>query len=358
MIVVATAVLVGALLGAGLTIGVVSARSQEDSASENTTQPASQTQLASAVAFEAPVPPANVATTRLAVVAPGTAQDRSFTQSMTDATADLLDSGEIAEVVLVENITPDQAEAQLRELAAGDVDLVIAHSSTYQAAVFAVASDHPTVLFAVAIGTDDPTPAPNVFTYTVSAEQGGFLLGVISAQTSPVDTVGVIGSVDVGVSGHFVDGFHNGAHYERDDLRVLISYAGSNADPAALDAAATTLIDDGAGAIAGHGHTFDDTIRLAADRDVVWLGNQTNPADVSPTTVTAAQVYDWTVVLKPIIVDLDAGSFDGRHLVANLGNGGVSIDYNPQQPLPPETTARVEELTAEILTGALDPLAP
>lgn len=292
---------------------------------------------------------------RLAIMAPGTAQDRSFTQSMTDTTADLLESEELDEVFLAENVIPSDAEAKLRELAAADFDLVVAHSSTYRAAVFAVAADFPGVTFAVA-GTDDPTPWSNVYTYTVAAEQGGYLLGVISARSSPAGIVGVVGSVDVGTSGRFVDGFHNGAHSEREDARVVITYSGLRAGPEAGTSAAIAHIDGGADVIVGHGQPFDEAIRLAADRGVVWLGNETNPATVAPTTVAAAQVYDWSVVLRPIMADLQAGTTDGRHLLADLGNGGVFIEYNPGRPVPPATTARVDELADEIMAGSLDPL--
>ena len=75
----------------------------------------------------------------------------------------------------------------------------------------------------------------------------------------------------------------------------------------------------------------------------------------APDAVVGSQVYRWEVVLQEVIDDIDNGAIAGRHLVADLANGGVVIDYNPQLAPPDQVRQRLDELVAAIVDGSVDP---
>lgn len=292
---------------------------------------------------------------RLGLIVPGRASDRAFAQSMVDAATTLVGGDSGGEMAVSDGMSGSAARDEIRRFAREGYDLIIAHSSAFEAAVFEIAPSFPNVTFAVA-GATDPVPHDNVYTYTAAAEEGGYVLGALGARLSSGGVIGVVGPVEVGVSKRYVDGFHQGAHDELDDVSVRITYTGSFSDAAAFAAATDRLLDQGADVITGHGHELDEAIETAAAQGAMWLGSQADQTPVSPASVVASQVYRWEVVLEPIAADIRTDRVDGRHLVANLANGGIVIVYNERRMPSAEILTRVELLTAEISTGSLRPL--
>ncbi len=330
-----------------------------DEAAEDVVAPSDAFSEASAEAEPSeatePAAPPKVSQLRVGIVLPRDADDMAFSQSMADGAATMLDAGDIGDMVMVENVSSGGAREQIRRLADEGYDLVVAHSSVYQTLVFDLASDYPDVTFAVA-GTTDPVPGDNVFTYTAAAEEGGYLLGALGAMLSTGGVVGVVGPSEVGVSKRYVDGFRQGATDERADLVVRVTYTGSFTDGDAFAAATERHLEAGADVITGHGSDLDAAIGIASDQQAVWLGSQVDPMPVAPRSVVASQVYRWEVVLGQIVTEIEAGEVEGRHLIADLANGGIVITLNDPQARAPEMRDRVDELTAEINAGLLRPL--
>jgi len=274
---------------------------------------------------------------------------------MVDGVTTLVGGGGAGEMAVSDRMSGRAARDEIRRLASQGYDLIIAHSSAFEAAVFEIAPAFPDVTFAVA-GATDPVPYDNVYTYTAAADEGGYVLGALAARLSPGGVIGVVGPVEVGISKRYVDGFHQGAHDERADVSVRIAYAGSFSDAAAFAATTDRLLSQGADVITGHGHELDAAIETAADQGAMWLGSQADQTPASPGSVVASQVYRWEVVLEPIAADIETDRVNGRHLVANLANGGIVIEYNEQRMPSPKILERIEQLTTEISSGSVRPL--
>lgn len=300
-------------------------------------------------------PPTAISQLRVGIVLPGDASDRAFSQSMVDGAAVLLDTGGISDMAIVENVSSAEAGQEIRNFADEGYDLVVAHSSVYETTVFSVAAGYPEVTFAVA-GTTNPVPLDNVYTYTAAAEEGGYVLGALSAMLSPSGVVGVVGPSEVGVSKRYVDGFRQGASDERADLVIHVAYTGSFTDADAFAAATARHLEQGADVITGHGSNLDVAVSTAADRQAEWLGSQVDQSPVAPRSVVASQVYHWDVVLGQIVTDVEADDVDGRHMRADLANGGILIAFNDSRALEPKVRDRVDRLAAEISAGLLRPL--
>ena len=118
---------------------------------------------------------------QLGVVASSAGNDLAFTESMVNSLNILAAEREGSTVDVVDNILlPEDAATSLRQMAEQGYDLVIAHDPRLGAAIPDIAAEFPSVTFAWGPTAQAPTQ-PNVYTYTVAAEQGGYVLGAIAA---------------------------------------------------------------------------------------------------------------------------------------------------------------------------------
>ncbi|MDH3683704.1 MAG: BMP family ABC transporter substrate-binding protein, partial [Acidimicrobiia bacterium] len=238
------------------------------------------------------------------------------------------------------------AAATISDLAIEGYDLVIAHSSTFRSIVSTIAREHPDVTFAVGPVDDQPVRS-NVYTYGVAAEQGGFVLGALAARLSATGVIGAVGPVEAGVSERYIEAFRAGAQSELPEIAVLVSYTGSFSDAEAAAASTAELLTAGADVITGQGHDMSQAMAAVRAAGARWLGNQVNQASVEPTAVVASQVYHWEVVLRSIIEDVDNGVGEGRNHRADLANGGVVIELNPDLRPSAADLDRIDELVAD-----------
>ncbi|MEZ5342265.1 MAG: BMP family ABC transporter substrate-binding protein [Acidimicrobiales bacterium] len=129
----------------------------------------------------------------VAVVAPSAANDLAFTQSMHDALELLKADGTISDYVISENMfVVEDAAAALRDYADGGYDLVIGHGSQYGASLQEIAPDFPETAFVWGTAADTFGVA-NISAYSASADQGGYVLGVMAAMLSESGQIGVVG---------------------------------------------------------------------------------------------------------------------------------------------------------------------
>ena len=147
-------------------------------------------------------------------------------KSFNDAAAAGLDKA-VAELgVEKEELSPNAAGSDrgdnLRSLAEGGFDPIIAVGFAYADSVKAVATDFPKVTFLI---IDDATvKLPNVKSLTFAEEQGSFLVGAAAALKSKTGNVGYIGGVETTLLKKFQAGFAAGAKQVKPDITVQVKY--------------------------------------------------------------------------------------------------------------------------------------
>ena len=290
---------------------------------------------------------------RIGIVAPSAANDLAFTQSIVDAAnviaAEFGGVGiDISDGVFV----VDEAEAVIRGYAADGYDLVIAHGSQYGTSLAALAPEFPNTAFAWGTAADT-FDLPNVSAYEVSADEGGYVLGVIAALISESDVIGVIGPLEVGDAKLFVDGFRNGALATNPAADVRVTYIGSFSDVALAAGAATAHVEAGADVLTGSAQMVVGAVGVAAEADAAWFGNQANQTALAPDLVVASQVYHWEVALRQIVDGINDGTLGGETYTLNLANGGVVIEYNPAYTIESATSAAAGEAIVGIVAGTV-----
>ncbi len=290
---------------------------------------------------------------RIALIAPSARDDLAFTQSMVEAIDELSDERGKVEVDVVDGtfVVPE-AEAAIREFAADDVDLIIAHGSQYGPALFTIAQEFPEIAFVWGTASDT-FGLPNVYAYDVASEQGGYVLGAVSALVSKSGTLGIVGPIEVGDAERYVRGFTAGARAERPQTDIRATWTGSFSDSTLAAEAALEHVDAGADVMTGSAQMVVGAVSVAQENGSFWVGNQADQTSLAPELVLGSQVYRWEAILRPLIADLDAGTLDGRDVTATIANGGIEIVFNPDFPLDPEIRARAEELIVGISSGSI-----
>ena len=320
---------------------------------------ADQSGLERRVEFEVAAPGGPAAAAgplQLGVVASSAGNDLAFTESMVNSLNILAAEREGSTVTVVDNtILPQDAAAALRDMAEQGYDLVIAHDPRLGATIPAIAIEYPDVTFAW--GPTAQIPAqPNVFTYTIAAEQGGYVLGTIAANLTANSVVGVIGPIEAGDAQRYVAGFEAGVAAERPEVSLLVRYTGSFLDASLAAQAATEHIGAGADVLTGAGPVAAGAAQVAIESEATWLGNYVDQSTIDPANVAASQVYHWDVPLREILTDSSAGG-SGRAVAGTLANGGITVALNPSYPLDPAVAAKANELIASIVDGSISPPA-
>lgn len=304
------------------------------------------------VAAEEPAEPL-----RIAVLMPSSAGDMAWSQSMITALTTIQEEmgGESAlEMSYTENVfsVPD-ASAAIRDYASQGYDIVIGHGSQFGACIQEIAPEFPETTFAW--GSDVNTfGLDNVYSYAASAEQGGYVSGIMAAMLIDTKTVGVTGPVDVGDNKTHADGFVQGIAAVDPEITVSETWTGSFSDVALMTEAAKTHIAAGAGALTGTSQSVVGSIGAAKEAgDVLWFFTQCDQSSLAPEQVVGGWVYDWTGILREIIANRDEGILGGEAYYINLENGGLKMVYNPDYALPEDVKAAADAAIESIISGEI-----
>ena len=288
---------------------------------------------------------------RVAVVAPSAVNDLAFTQSMIDS-LDRVAEGRSIEVEVTDGtFIVEDGGAALRSYAEDGVDLVIAHGTQYGGPLAEIAAEFPDTSFGYGTSSDT-LGLDNVFAYTVRADQGGYVNGVMAAQLSESAVIGVVGPVQAGDAALYVDGFVAGAAAQDAAVDVNVNYIESFSDVALAAEAATAHVENGADVLTGTAQMVVGATGVATDQGVPWFGTQSDQTPLGPDIVVASQEYHWEVVLNPIL-DATAAGESGGVFELTFENGGLVMVYNDGFALDAAIRTSADEAVAGLTDGSI-----
>jgi len=342
-----------------LVVGACGAPATEAPAPVEPTQPAAPAATEEPTATEEPAmteEPAAAEPFRVAVVMPSAINDLAFSQSMYDALLRVQEEmgGESNfEFVYSENMfVVDDAAAALRDYASQGFDLVIGHGSQYGSSLQEIAPDFPDTSFAWGT-TVDTFDQPNIFAYEAAADQGGYVNGVLAANLTTSNVIGVVGPIETGDAKLYVDGFKAGVAATNPDIKVNVNYIGSFSDVALASEAANTHVSAGADVLTGTAQMVVGAIGVAEENDIPWFGTQSNQTSLAPSVVVASQVYHWEGTLTEMVDLIKGGTLGGQSFAINLENGGEVIEYNPDYTIPAEVQTMADDTVQGIIDGSI-----
>lgn len=290
---------------------------------------------------------------RVAVVAPSASNDLAFTQSIVDAVRKLEASNHIDEVSITDGtFVVEDAGAAIRGYAEEGYDLVVAHGSQYGGPLQEIAPDFPETSFIWGTAVDT-FGLPNVYSYSVRSDLGGYVNGVVAAQLTESNIIGVIGPVEVGDAKLYVDGFAAGAQAQNPDVDVKIVYTGSFSDVAAAAEAAQSHISLGADVLTGSAQMVVGATGVAQENGVLWFGTQANQTPLGEDIVVASQVYRWEGILADAVDRVKAGELGGETFIMTFAGGGIDIQFNDNFDLPQEVRGSAQATIDGLIDGSI-----
>ena len=235
-------------------------------------------------------------------------------------------------------------------------DVIVAHSFSYQDAVFEVAAEAPETNFAWAGGIGQT--AENVSDYDQPFYEPAYLVGILAGHMSQSGHLGALYGFDIPVCHAMGEAMLAGATTVNPDATLTVTAVGDWGDVSAAKEAGLAQVDT-AGVDywigCGEGPTLG-SIEAAKETGGYATGYVGDMSELGPETVLASIVWNMEPIFDRLIEQTAAGSFEGEFIRYGVKEGALDIVLNPKPApnVPDAATAAVEEARAAISAGTLE----
>ncbi|MDE3132723.1 MAG: BMP family ABC transporter substrate-binding protein [Acidobacteriota bacterium] len=262
-------------------------------------------------------------------------------------------------VKVVQNLGYNNTAALLRQIANGSPKpgLVVAHASGYDTAAQQVSKQTgvPMITYDIPSMLSKGT----LSNITTSAQQGGYLAGVLAARTTKTKKVGVIISASDTNWYEMTGGFAAGVRSVNPKIKISFGQIGpaSYDDSAGGKRVATSVIAAGADVIfaMGDGASFGylQGISTAKAGHKVWyigdIGNMT-PID-NKHVLLSSVLWNFTTAYETFFAQLKKGTFGTMGYNLTLANGGISLLHSKY--IPASVWSAITKATRGIESGKI-----
>jgi basic membrane protein A and related proteins len=260
-----------------------------------------------------------------------------------------------AKLTQVTNVGYDNTETVLRQLAQKKPGLLIAHASGYDPIAVRIAQQTgvPTITY----DSTKNLVKGKVGVITTSANQGGYLAGILAAKMTKSGTVGIV--ISASDTNWFLmsGGFAAGVKSIAPSTKIVFATIG----PAAYDDAAggkriaTQVMNAGADVVfgMGDGASLGYIQAIETAKKKTWyIGDIGNIAPIDKKKIQLSSVlWNFTGAFKTAISQINSGTFGTQAYNLTLGNGGISLLKTSY--IPAATWALIAKAQKGIIAGTL-----
>ena len=294
--------------------------------------------------------------TKIAIALPAKVSDYGWNQQGANA-AKAVATSSGAQLTVLSDIGYDNTQSQLGQLARQHAQFIIAHASGYDTAAKQVAMQYHVPIMTYDIATElVPGLVSNI---TTSAQQGGYLAGILAARTTKTMTVGIVISASDTNWYEMSGGFAAGVHSANPKVKIRFAEIGSAAydDSAGGKRVAQTLMSAGADVIFGMGDEasfgYLQAISNANVGHKVWyIGDigDIGPIDTKH-VLLSSELWNFQGAFTQAVKDIKDGTY-GRHgYNLDLANGGISLLKTSY--IPAGVWSEIQAAQQKIISGQL-----
>jgi basic membrane protein A len=253
-------------------------------------------------------------------------------------------------------------EAQLRQLASGDAQLIFGVGFLFTDDVRSLAKEFPDKKFACVDYTVTPndTLPPNLVALKFREEEGSFLVGALAALLTKTNKIGFVGGMEIPLIRKFQAGYVAGARAANPNVQVLVKYAGTTAvafkDPTKGKELALAEYHAGADIIFhASGSTGLGVFEAGRELKKLAIGVDSDQYDEAPGVVLTSMVKRVDTAVFDTIEQLKNGQWQNGVRDFGLAEKGVTWVYDDRNKalVPDAVKARVDSLQAAIVSGAI-----
>ena len=253
-------------------------------------------------------------------------------------------------------------EAQLRQIASGDAQLIFGVGFLFTDDVKALAKEFPNKKFACVdftVTEGESLPA-NLAALKFREEEGSFLVGALAGLISKTGKVGFVGGMEIPLIRKFQAGYDAGVKAVAPKTQVLVKYAGNTGaafkDPTKGKELALAEYHAGADIIFhASGSTGLGVFEAAHELKRLAIGVDSDQYDEMPDVVLTSMVKRVDTAVFNTIEQAKSGRWSSGVHVFGLADDGVKWVYDDrnQAKIPAPVKATVDSLQAEIIAGRI-----
>jgi basic membrane protein A len=291
------------------------------------------------------------AVANFAIVTPEKGSDYGWNQQSIEAARKIAQERGV-DVNVADNSGYEDVTPILRELATDDTDFIIAQASGYNTAApdVSVQTEVPSLIW------DNPEAAQPGLVANAEAQGqgGGYLAGVLAAETSKSGTLGIVISADDTNWNRMAGGFVKGAQSVNPDIEIRLAQIGQAgyADTAGGKRVTEQVIADGADVIfgMGDGSSFGMIQAVEAADDVMFIDVIGDKTKIDKQGVLLSSVlWNFDVLFNEALDDVEAGTFGEKNYALDLDNEGISLLETDQ--ISEKAAQAVETARQQIVDG-------
>jgi simple sugar transport system substrate-binding protein/basic membrane protein A len=316
-----------------------------------------ESQPAEAATEEAPTAEAE-SMGKMALIIIGPPDDNSWNEAGYKALQAMAEKG--YETTHAENVAPADVARVLRDMADQGAQMIVAHSFSYQDAVFEVAEEYPDVNFAWGGGIN--RTGENVADYDQPFYEAAYLVGIIAGHMSESGKLGAIYGFDIPVCHAMGEAMLAGAKTVNPEAELTATAIGDWLDAAKGKEAALAQADTGVDfwIQCGEAPTVG-AIEAASEKGGYVTGYVGDMTENGPEVVLVNLIWNLEPMFEDMMKTTLDGSFNAPYFRYGIAEGALDVIVNPglADKIPPEALQQVEEAKAKIKSGELEvPFVP
>lgn len=291
-------------------------------------------------------------TLRIAMVLPGSANDKGFNQLAFESLP-LLEAEFGAETAHVESTPVNEYVQAFEDFASDGYDIVIGQGFQFGEIALEVAPDFPDTIFLVPNTTN--LSGPNMQGIQPASHHAAYLAGVAAAMSTESNQIG-------GIAGHAfpiivaqMEAFALGAQSVNPDMDVTITYLGTFDDVEAGKETARAMISSGVDVVY---HIADaagiGVIQAAREEGALAIGWGGDQTELAPETLITSQIVNQTVLMVESVRAVVDGSFDGQQRLMGLSTPVLGLAPIRVVDNAAEIEAAVADVKAGIIDGSIE----
>lgn len=290
----------------------------------------------------------------IALVLIGPKDDNSWAESAYNALQTQAEKG--IQTAFSESVSDADVARVMREYVEQGFDIIIAHSFSYQDAVFEVAGEATDAKFAWA-GAIGRTAA-NVADYDQPFHEPAYLVGILAGYVSESGSLGALYGFDIPACHSMGEAFIAGAKTVNPDATLTFTAVGDWGDVSAAKEAGLAQVDTAGVDFwigCGEGPTLG-SIEAAKESGGYVTGYVGDMSALGPDVVLSSIVWDMGQIFDAIVTDTTDGSFDAPYYQFGVAEGALDIVLNPAltDKVPAEAIAAIDAARAAIKDGSLE----
>ncbi|MBU5434129.1 BMP family protein [Pseudoflavonifractor sp. MSJ-37] len=300
---------------------------------------------------DAPVEAPASSDVKIGILIPGSPTDGGFSQQGAEAGKNL-EKNYGYSVSTVEAATADVIKSEAETMAAEGYKIVFGHGGQCSSPFAEICEDYPDTWFVTFGGTEI---RDNLFPVCMCAEEGTYVLGVAAGMMTQTDNIAYTLGGDYPAYTKTTMGFALGAKSVNPGLKIQEAVLSS---PDSTECYETTMsqIKSGADMILSNSNEGQaGAMKAVTESDNVYtFGCLGDFFDMAPGKVLGNILGDYNVGYDNATKAIMDGTVKAEVMYLTIGNGCVSVEWNPDITLPDDVKAAVDQTYDDIKSGKID----